>query len=1250
MPNIDAKVPENSKEHADVVVVTALKEEYDDALKVDTGAVGDWRVSNYTTGYDVAFRNYSGAERKNIRIALTWAPRMRTTASADMAGRLVDQLGAQSVAMSGVCAGRRGVVSPGDVIIGSILYTYDTGSIQMEIDDSGAQKKRIKSDPNPYLFDEQWLHRAQSFNPSPTIITPWLRLRPRPLVDQGDWLLLRLRDGDDPQEHPEQVSHCFSWRSTIGRLRKLGFLTSSSLKITQKGIAHINEVLLLNGGKLPEPLPWRIHVKPLATGNNVVRDPHLFERLSETMREVAGIDMEAAAIAAIAHSRRIPWIVMKGVMDHADNEKDDHFKSFAARASAECLFAFLRSNLPLLRKEIPKAIEISSPPEKIPNSHPRHEEEVITSALASAAPISHSGTSAASPARQTASAEFSSLFVNENTLLDAIQKLFALNHYRVEKIAFDRGSHRALIAQSSDPFGTSLCIKATVNEINDESLSLMMGQLALISERLSGVQKMIVSLGDIPASTAERANQAGIKALTYEAVFRLFQRFEPYISAFLSSEELCSLNAIYEEPEFEDRHGSHQATKFLNNWLDTSSEKNGWLVVTGEYGTGKTALTKVLQYRWLQVHKQNPAAPLPLRIELRHFSRQFDARGLIHHFLDHNNLAHVPADFVLSLIHQGRVVLLLDGYDEMAQYLHVRERRACLEALAELSAGGARGILTSRPNYFTDTEEYMLFDTLYASLKHSHYLTAGKDILDHERKIDSLLENQFVDRFERVLRDLTQDQTEALIGRLLMNDPPGKEAVLRILRRVFRTLDAGETRSLSGKPVIITYLLDVVEELKQPGAGTSVRTEAQVYELIVEKLMVRDLRRTPHLDPKVRLRFLHKLALFLSDGRHTSASEDDFKDLVSQEFRKEFARHSEDARNTAIEQRFVDLRASATLTSSSDSKGKNGWAFSHNSLREFLVFDSLLDGLSTGELLPSSVAVTDAMKIFAASLSEEQRVKYLSLLTRSWKKHKEDGGRGVLLSLLFEAFVPGFRREGVNDPRGACLSAVAGNPPVLEFVKISRLIISTSSEPTHLERVSFRNAVLSDISFVDSRLAEGDFTEATLENVGFIGADLSGASFTCALLIDVDFSRAEIDHCNFVGVGSSDISIIVDRKRLEGAEALGYLKFHGAVTDDLPAFEVFRHHSKYKVVEKILTRLEKQRVHQREGLAHRGPSMKDTDFADSFLSVLVREGHLEENRPDYLEVTERGRDMVSQFIIVKILPQELLDFLMSYRY
>ena len=70
-----------------------------------------------------------------------------------------------------------------------------------------------------------------------------------------------------------------------------------------------------------------------------------------------------------------------------------------------------------------------------------------------------------------------------------------------------------------------------------------------------------------------------------------------------------------------------------------------------------------------------------------------------------------PVEFLRRTFHE------VDGYDEMAQYMHLRERRVCLEALAGLSAQGARGIITSRPNYFSETEELQLFELLYRDIE-----------------------------------------------------------------------------------------------------------------------------------------------------------------------------------------------------------------------------------------------------------------------------------------------------------------------------------------------------------------------------------------------------------------------------------------------------------------------------------------------------------------------------------------------------
>lgn len=92
----------------------------------------------------------------------------------------------------------------------------------------------------------------------------------------------------------------------------------------------------------PARLPFVVTAGPMASGSAVVADPKVWEWLAASQRTVLALEMEAATVATIAHERRVPhWLVAKGVMDHADAGKDDRFKGFAARASAEVLFALL---------------------------------------------------------------------------------------------------------------------------------------------------------------------------------------------------------------------------------------------------------------------------------------------------------------------------------------------------------------------------------------------------------------------------------------------------------------------------------------------------------------------------------------------------------------------------------------------------------------------------------------------------------------------------------------------------------------------------------------------------------------------------------------------------------------------------------------------------------------------------------------------------------------------------------------------
>jgi hypothetical protein len=854
-----------------------------------------------------------------------------------------------------------------------------------------------------------------------------------------------------------------------------------------------------------------------------------------------------------------------------------------------------------------------------------------------------------------------SKLLTKDTLPHAIRTLLSQNNYDVRGPEQINGAEVDLIAiRRGDPFSPEVYIEATVEYVDNDKYGKDVGKLAMIAHQDPRSRLLIVSSQGFSLPVKERAKASGIETLTYEELFARFESFGSYLNAVLTegdlAVELTALERVYIEPAFHDVLGNDAATSFLARWRDDPDTKKRWLIVVGEYGTGKTALTKVLQRRWALQYHDNPSMPIPFRMELRQFTRQFDAKGLVHQFLDSNRLSHLSIDFVFSLIRSGRIVLLLDGYDEMAQYMQPRERRACLEALAELSADGARGILTSRPNYFTEAEEFQVFEILYATLKQGQYYlsAADHDLVSREKYVDQLIEAQFLNRYERTLKDLSDAQTEQLVERSLASDLAGKTAVLNLVRRVFRERDEGAATSLSGKPVIISYLLQVVEDLKrqkdelQTDSGTTPLSEWEVYKLIVDSLMIRDVRRSHRILPGRRRSFLRVLAVWLSRRDNPSVSEGDFIDLIQREFRSEFRRLLPEDKQRTIDQYFEDLRSSATLTRSAES-GKPGWRFSHNSLREFLVAEHLIECLKNEEQTSiPEVPISDAMRIFVASKGLDELSTLAEKLREMWAERKTERGAGQMLVLLWDGISRLF--GGDPDPAGSCLQRISGKPVAMNDATLNRLRFSTEERPASLEAASFNGSMLSDIDLCFSSCQNSDFSGAVLENTLFREANLSGALFRRSFLLDVELTEADVMNCDFREIDVE--STILVRKdggtaleRLQKSELRGYLRYRRAVTDDVSPYFVAVNDRRYPIIEKICAKLYEQTTRQRHGLAARGAARQDNKFARAFVDHLEKHGLIREKTKNLVSVTELGRDAFARIVTKREIPSEILSFI-----
>lgn len=84
----------------------------------------------------------------------------------------------------------------------------------------------------------------------------------------------------------------------------------------------------------------KVHFKPIASGTAVVDDPAIVEEITKTQDDLAGIDMEAYALAVAANILRTKWVVIKSVQDFADGAKsqtENNVRPFSAYASAKLL-------------------------------------------------------------------------------------------------------------------------------------------------------------------------------------------------------------------------------------------------------------------------------------------------------------------------------------------------------------------------------------------------------------------------------------------------------------------------------------------------------------------------------------------------------------------------------------------------------------------------------------------------------------------------------------------------------------------------------------------------------------------------------------------------------------------------------------------------------------------------------------------------------------------------------------------------
>ena len=334
----------------DVLIVTALKLEFDAVLAVSDGfGQGNWLES--TNGrYKYLTRSFPRAGGlPPLRVAIARATEMGEVFAAACAVRLLDILNPSVLAMCGVCAGREGAVELGDVVAADRLYKHDTGSAVSTSRDAEEYVVDLLADVRTYNMPLEWRMVLEDFPED------WIKhiraTRPVPIAEQATWISARLAEVGsatltDVYALKERGSRCANWQEAIDRLHKQGCLLEDWSGLSESGRSRGRREL----ASFPEGRPCirspKLRIGAIATGARLQRDVQLFDRLNSVSRRTLGVEMEGAAIAAVAEIHEVKMIMAKGVMDFADPYKDDTFKDFAAQAASAFLLDFLIRHAP----------------------------------------------------------------------------------------------------------------------------------------------------------------------------------------------------------------------------------------------------------------------------------------------------------------------------------------------------------------------------------------------------------------------------------------------------------------------------------------------------------------------------------------------------------------------------------------------------------------------------------------------------------------------------------------------------------------------------------------------------------------------------------------------------------------------------------------------------------------------------------------------------------------------------------------
>jgi hypothetical protein len=697
--------------------------------------------------------------------------------------------------------------------------------------------------------------------------------------------------------------------------------------------------------------------------------------------------------------------------------------------------------------------------------------------------------------------------MDKTDLVSKVAHLFRISGHKVENSVLI--NNREIDVRAEETQG--LVRKIILIECADYSKAVGVNKIQEDINKLKAAKELLkdnavvmhVSRSGYTPNAFGYASNNGIPAYSIESLESQLINFDEYVAS-VRNDKLRPVilkeyqpNKIYFEQSDKNPKTS---LNFLKAWLESDIQ---WLTLLGDYGVGKSWTLKRFLYELIENYKNSPnSCPLPFFIPLQSFTKAIDFQNLILKTFQLYGLGGVYYSSFEYLMSHGKIVFLLDSFDEMAQHLSRDVIRQNLKEILFGIAKNSKAIMTSRPNYFEGRAERLLVVEKSGVIEW-HPLDEAEH--EHMNALSrSIREGLSKTRFARI-RDLTLEQRKKLFQIVLGPDSLAYKKLTELLHK-FHNLG-----NMSQRAVIARLLTTVAETLAYEKEVITVEgfpllpddlqqiNQAKIFEIVVHNLLHRDMS-VGSISATKRQYFLRCFAIYLQrQGRDYFANPDEMrsfiKDLFSDDLRKT------DTPEQLLENYYRTCRRHSGLTTEGQFRDTSGMidlpvdeydtesrvGFSHNSLREYLIAEALVDFVEKDNNYPymSDINVTNLVGEFFVGISEIR-----PSLTKKLGEKYENISESKYYELLFK-IIYYFIQKDQNK-----YTMLLGKPPKLEGVDISTL--------------DFSGLSLKDGNIHDCLALDTDFRKSDLRNVSFSSTILDGVLLDNALLNNADFTKGDI--------------------------------------------------------------------------------------------------------------------------------------------